>query len=54
MIINSLNSFSDIYYKKYIIVSENDDLEDIRTFINLNDKLKTVKIMKYSNMLSCR
>lgn len=51
MIINSLNSFSDIYYKKYIIVSENDDLEDIRTFINLNDKLKTVKIMKYSNEL---
>ena len=37
--------------KKYIIVSENDDLEDIRTFINLNDKLKTVKIMKYSNEL---
>lgn len=51
MIINSLNSFSDIYYKKYIIVNENDNYEDIKSFLNLNSKLKTIKIIKYSNDL---
>lgn len=51
MIINSLKSFSDIYYKKYIIVNASDDLEEIKTFINLNNKLKVIKIIKYSNEL---
>lgn len=51
MIINSLKSFSDIYYKKYIIVNAGDDLEEIKTFINLNNKLKVIKIIKYSNEL---
>ena len=51
MVINSLNSFSDIYYKKYIIVNENDNYEDIKSFLNLNNKLKTIKIIKYSNDL---
>lgn len=49
MIINSLNSFTDIYYKKIIIVNENDSIEDLKTFINLNNKLKVIKIIKYSN-----
>lgn len=49
MIINSISSFSDIYYKKYIIVNKNDNLEDIKSFINLNNKLKTIKIINYSN-----
>ena len=51
MIINSLKSFSDIYYKKYMIVNASDDLEEIKTFINLNNKLKVIKIIKYSNEL---
>ena len=51
MIINSLKSFSDIYYKKYIIVNASDELEEIKTFINLNNKLKVIKIIKYSNEL---
>ena len=51
MMINSLNSFSDIYYKKFIIVNANDNFEDLRTFINLNNKLKLIKIVHYSNEL---
>lgn len=51
MKLNSLNSFSDIYYKKYIIITNDTDYEDIKTFINLNSKLKAIKIIKYSNEL---
>ena len=51
MKINSINSFSDIYYKKYIIITDDTDYEDIKTFINLNNRLKNIKIIKYSNEL---
>lgn len=52
MIINSLLSYSDIYYKKYIIISnefEEMDMNEFKIFMNLNAKLKTIKIVKFSN-----
>lgn len=52
MIVNSLSSYSDIYYKKIIILScefNLNDLEDFKTFVKINDRLKLIKIVKYSN-----
>lgn len=52
MIVNSLNSYSDFYYKKIIVLSGEfnlNDLEDFKTFIKINDRLKVIKIVKYSN-----
>ncbi len=52
MVINSLNSYSDIYYKKYLVISNefnSDDLNEFKSFMRINAKLKTVKIVNYSN-----
>lgn len=52
MIINSLSSYSDIYYKKYIVISnefDSNDLNDFKSFMRINAKLKTIKIVNYSN-----
>lgn len=52
MVINSLNSYSDIYYKKYLVISnefDSDDLNEFKSFMRINAKLKTIKIVNYSN-----
>lgn len=52
MVINSLNSYSDIYYKKYLVISnefDHDDLNEFKSFMRINAKLKTIKIVNYSN-----
>lgn len=52
MIINSLSSYSDIYYKKYLVISNefnNDDLEEFKSFMRINSKLKIIKMVNYSN-----
>ena len=51
---NFLNSFSDIYYKKSIIISSDfnkNELDDIRNFMGINNLLKKIKIYKFSNEL---
>lgn len=51
---NFLNSFSDIYYKKSIIISgefNNQELEDIKNFMGINTRLRKIKIYKFSNEL---
>ena len=48
---NMLNNYSQIYYKKMIVINhELDDTEinDFETFININIKLRLIKILKYS------
>lgn len=52
MVVNSLNSYSDFYYKKIIVLSGEfnlNDLEDFKTFIKINDRVKIIKIVNYSN-----
>lgn len=52
MVINSLNSYSDIYYKKYLVISnefDQDDANEFKSFMRINAKLKTIKIVNYSN-----
>lgn len=54
MVVNSLNSYSDFYYKKIAILSGKfnlNDLEDFKTFIKINNRLKFIKIVNYSNEL---
>lgn len=54
MIVNNLNSYSDLYYKKVIVLSGEfklEDLEDFKNFIRVNEKLKVIKIVNYSNEL---
>lgn len=57
MKVNMLDSYSDIYYKKMIIIKDifNEiELEDFKTFIAINSRLKIVKILTYSNeLLAC-
>lgn len=51
---NFLNSFSDIYYKKSIIISSDfnkNELDDIRNFMGINNRLKKIKIYRFSNEL---
>lgn len=51
---NFLNSFSDIYYKKSIIISgefNNQELEDIKNFMGINTRLRKIKIYNFSNEL---
>lgn len=50
--INELNSYSDIYYKKNLVISNEltkEELDELKSFININARLKTVKIISYSN-----
>lgn len=52
MVINSLNSYSDVYYKKYLVISNefnHDDLNEFKSFMKINAKLRTIKIVNYSN-----
>ncbi len=52
MVVNSLSSYSDIYYKKYIVISSEittSDLEEFNAFMHMNDRLKTIKIVCYTN-----
>ncbi len=51
---NKLYNYSDIYYKKKIIISKNFDkreIDDFRTFIKINKYLKEVHIKNYTNDL---
>ena len=52
MIENMLNTYSDIYYKKSIIITDNyneKELEVIKNFLAINNKLKIIRFIKYSN-----
>ena len=52
MIENMLNTYSDIYYKKSIILTDNyneKELEVIKNFLSINNKLKIVRFIKFSN-----
>lgn len=54
MLSNKLASYSDFYYKKSITIRKDFDeqeIEDFKTFIALNDRLKHIKINTYSNEL---
>lgn len=49
---NNLSTYSDIYYKKYIIINNifsEEDISDFETFININHHLKNITIVKYSS-----
>ncbi len=51
---NKLYKYSDIYYKKTLVLTSNflvQDLEDFRTFLNINKYLKTIHLKYYSNDL---
>ena len=51
---NKLIKYSDIYYKKIIIINKNFDkkeLEDFKTFIKINKYLKEIHIKNYTNDL---
>lgn len=54
MLSNNLASYSDFYYKKSITIKkefDEEEIEDFRIFIALNDRLKHIKILAYSNEL---
>ena len=49
---NHLNSYTDFYYKKELIISvemDNQVINDIDFFLSINNKLKQIRIIKYSN-----
>ena len=51
---NKLYKYSDIYYKKTIVINKNFDLKEIeefKTFININNYLKEIHIKNYTNDL---
>ena len=51
---NKLYKYSDIYYKKTLVLTNNfliQDLEDFKTFLNINKYLKTIHLKYYSNDL---
>ncbi len=48
---NFLNHYSDIYYKRTIVINHELDeieLEDLRTFININTRLRLIKILRFT------
>ena len=52
---NKLFKYSDIYYKKNIVINKNFDkneLNDFITFLNINKYLKEIHIKKYTNDLT--
>ena len=52
---NKLFKYSDIYYKKNIVINKNFDeneLNDFITFLNINRYLKEIHIKKYANDLT--
>lgn len=51
-IINNLESYSDIYYKKILVISNSfskDEIDELKAFISINNRLKVIKLVKYSN-----
>ena len=50
MKVNNLNTYSDIYYKKSIVISDftSDDKNDIVTFIKINKYLKEINFKNFS------
>lgn len=49
---NDLTTFSNIYYKKNIIIKDkfdNEDYEDFDTFININNYLKSINIIIFNH-----
>ncbi len=51
---NKLYKYSDIYYKKSIVINqvfEKKDLEDFKTFLKINKYLKAIHLKSYSNDL---
>ena len=57
---NSISTYSDIYYKKNIIINtfDKNDLIDFETFLKVNKKLKSIDIKNYSdkdihNIIEC-
>lgn len=49
---NFLSSYSDIYYKKVIIVDgklDETEIEELKNFIAISSRLKVIKIFNYSN-----
>lgn len=51
---NKLNRYSDIYYKKNIVITKNFDkkeLEEFKTFLKINNYLKEIHIKNYTNDL---
>lgn len=51
-IINNLESYSDIYYKKVLVISNSfskDEIDELKAFISINNRLKVIKLVKYSN-----
>lgn len=50
--INNLDSYSDIYYKKVLVISSSfnrDEMDELKAFISINNRLKIIKLVKYSN-----
>ena len=51
---NKLTRYSDIYYKKSIVITKNFDkkeIEDFKTFLKINNHLKEIHIKNYANDL---
>ena len=51
---NNLYKYSDIYYKKTVIINKNFDnreIEDFKTFLRINKYLKDIHIKNYTNDL---
>ncbi|MBQ3021152.1 MAG: class B sortase [Bacilli bacterium] len=51
---NKLNNYSDIYYKKKVVINKNFDLkelEEFKTFLRINKYLKEIHIKNYTNDL---
>ncbi len=51
---NMMESYSDIYYKKMIIIQHDftkEEIDEFKTFIAFNDRLKVIRIISYSNEL---
>ena len=49
---NQLSSYTDIYYKKHILIySEFDENEliDVQNFMGINNNLKSIRLVKFSN-----
>ncbi len=48
---NMLNNYSEIYYKRMIVINhelDNNEMRDLETFIGINNKLRLIKILHFS------
>ena len=51
---NNLNRYSDIYYKKSVVITKSfskNELEEFKTFLKINNHLKEIHIKNYTNDL---